>query len=183
MITNLPVIEPRQFKFRRAFTLVEVVIASSIALTLAGVVYNLLFSTLNADKVSERFTNSVFEARKLVLRISQEMISARDLVYPVVSEQNRIYSSDFIVFKDSFNIITVIYYDTSQKEVRMLKVNINQDTGAMSLGLDPKALGHNIDGLRFSCDGQSPEHIQFRVFSRFDEQEYHLVGGIRMLNS
>jgi competence protein ComGC len=193
MITSLPAIVPKLFKKincclpehknrSAGFTLVEIVVATAVSIVLMGVVYNLLFSTLNADKVSEEFTNSVFEARRVVLRISQEMLSARDLIYPSVTSRDRVYSSDFIVFKDAMNLIKAVYYDTVKQEVKLFSVKIDKDTGKLLLESDPKALGRNISGIRFTCDGAHPEHIQFRIYSRSGEQEYHLVSGVRMLN-
>lgn len=194
MITSLPATVPKPFKkihrclpenkpHSAGFTLVEIVVASAISVVLLGVVYNLLFSTLNADKVSEEFTNSVFEARRVVLRVSQEMLSARDLIYPVITNQDRVYSSDFIIFKDAMNLIKAVYYDTVKQEVKLFAVKIDKETGKLLLEAEPKPLGRNISGIRFTCDGAHPEHIQFRIYSRSGKQEYHLVSGVRMLNS
>ena len=180
------------FRYKqRAFTLLEVVVASTIALTIFTVVYHLFFSTLNADKVNENFTSSLMNARKALVRVQRELREARDLVYPSTVSPKKTQSSSFIVYKDKIGLLKIIEFDKVGGLLRLFTVDVRGDeakllegslegdlAGEMNLNDSKKILASGVTNISFSYHSHQPGNIQIRVESK----PYSLIGGVTLLN-
>ncbi|MCO4782435.1 MAG: type II secretion system protein [Candidatus Cloacimonetes bacterium] len=161
-------------KVKKAFTLLEVIIASSISITMFAIVYNMFFSTLKQDKVSEEYNKNIFQSRVVLLRIQRELRDARDLIHPTLATNQTIVSSKYIVYKDKLNKIKTIYLDTKSKEVKSFEIKLPD--GDIVSG--KKSLGKSIESLVFTYDIKSSSGLQFRVGTK----GFQLLGAVRLLN-
>lgn len=159
---------------KKAFTLIEVIIASSISITMFAIVYNMFFSTLKQDKVSEEYNRNIFQSRVVLLKIQKELRDARDLIHPTLATNQTIVSSKYIVFKDKLNKVKTIYLDSQSQEVKCFEVKLPEG----DIISDKKSLGKSIESLIFTYDIKSASGLQFRVGTK----GFQLVGAVRLLN-
>ncbi|MCJ8345013.1 prepilin-type N-terminal cleavage/methylation domain-containing protein [bacterium] len=166
-------IQPKTFG-SKAFTLIEVLIAVSVSTLLFALVYNLLFSTINHDKVSERYNQNIFQSRIVLLKIQRELRDCRDLIHPKLTAAQTLISSKYIVYKDRLNKIKTIYLDLESQEVKIFEIQLPEG----SYIPNKKVLGKSIESLVFTYDIKSSSSLQFRIGTK----DFQLVGAVRLLN-
>ncbi|PCJ20110.1 MAG: hypothetical protein COB02_05790 [Candidatus Cloacimonadota bacterium] len=158
----------------KAFTMIELLIASSVSVIMFAMVYKMLFSTINHNKVSEKYNQNIFQSRLVLLKIQRELRDSRDLIHPKLTSNQSIVSSRYIVYKDRFNKIKTIYLDQTSKEVKSFEIKLPEGT----LIPDKKVYGKFIDSLIFTYDIKSASSLQFRIGTN----SFQLVGAVRLLN-
>ena len=177
---------------RRGFTIIEVFVASVLAASLLGVVYNLMTWSYGTNKVNEEYTESILEARKILIKIQRELREARDLVYPSNITTNEITSTQSLVYKDRNGVLKIINFDKQTNEIKLYSLPI-RDSGDIfisngSLETDLLGefrnnaskfiLGKNVDKILFTYRKRHPGVLQLRL----QFKKYNLVNSLRLLN-
>ena len=181
---------PGNNKRLHGFTLMEILVASSLAIILFQGVYQAFFSTLNREKVNQEFTQSLLEARVLLLKLEREFSESRSVIYPILDEPATLVSSSFIVYKDRFGLLKTIYHEPETETVHLLTFDI-RDGGALVEGSlepgpggvlapnkKPHVLGSKVQDLRFTLNLDQGGTLQFRIKTG----DYSLIGGTSLLN-
>lgn len=173
-------------------TLVEILISSLIALTIFGVIYNLFFWSLKSDKVTEEFTDSMLEARLVMLKINSELREARELIYPSSLIPSDFVTTNSIVFKDRNGIIKLISYDETIKELHLHSLKLTQEgkfevlKGSISndqrgqLIHDERqyVVGSKVESISYTYHSSKPNVLQFRI----KINSFSLINSVRLLN-
>jgi hypothetical protein len=172
------------------FTIVEIIIASSLALVLFQGVYHVFFSTLNREKVNEEFTESLLQARIVLLKLERELSESRSIIYPILEDSTDLVSSDFIVYKDRLGLLKTIYHDSTHQKVHLLTFDIRASGALVEGSLVPDSsgsleqnkkqftLGSQVKDLRFTLNIEQGKTVQFRIKTG----DYSLIGGTSLLN-
>ena len=177
---------------RKAFTVVEVIVATVIATSLIGVIYNLVFWSFGTNRINEEYTESILEARKILIKIKKELRESRDLIFPSTITMNEITSTQAIVFKDRNGVLKIINYDKQNSQLKLYSIPIDEagkmviSNGSFEYDLrgnfkqneSKHILGKNIKKVQFTYRKKHPRVLQFRI----QINKYNLVNSLRLLN-
>tara|TARA_B100001121_G_scaffold153553_1_gene134222 strand:+ start:274 stop:834 length:561 start_codon:yes stop_codon:yes gene_type:complete len=176
----------------KAFTFVEIIIASVISISLAGFIYNVMSWSIGRDKISSHYTESVLEARKILIKIQKELREARDLIYPSTIMTNEMVSTQSLIYKDRNGILKIINFDKQTSQINLYSLPINNSgqisivNGSIDSTLEGKLkhetskfiLGSNVNEVHFTYRKNKPGVLQFRL----KVNSYNLINALRLLN-
>jgi hypothetical protein len=171
------------------FTFVEIMVASVIAFVLFQAVYQLFFSTLNSNKVHDEYTSKLMACRVVLMQVQRLTVDARAILHPIPSMTVGTTSSNTLVFRDSIGLVKTLSFSKETGELKMHTLDLQ--TGTMVPGsLDPdlggtlqpnprrSILGKGLKEVVFTVDSMSMDTLQYRIMI----DDFHLVGGVRLLN-
>ena len=176
----------------KAFTVVEVLVASVIAASLIGTVYNLMSWSFGTNKVNEEYTDSILEARKILIKIQKELREARDLIYPSNITTKEITSTQSLVYKDRNGVLKIINFEKVSGQIKLYSIPINESgdmtiskgsfehnlEGVFHYNKSKFIIGNDVKNLQFTYRKRHPKVLQFRL----QLKKYNLVNSLRLLN-
>ncbi len=176
----------------RAFSVVEVMVATVIAASLVGVVYNLMSWSFGTNKVNQQYTDSILEARMVLLKIQKELREAKDLIYPSTITNTEIISTQSLIYKDRNGLLKIINYDKQNSQLKLYSIPIDSSgnmeiskgsfesniNGTFKNNESKYILGSNVKNIQFTYRKRYPKVLQFRI----QINKYNLVNALRLLN-
>jgi type II secretory pathway pseudopilin PulG len=172
---------PIRTNSKRAFTLVEIMVAASL-LMLVGTGAMRIFSS--AGKAQQQYSQQVIlqmESRKAFDSLLYQLREGVSIVRPVLGE-----TQDFLVFKDLLNQITLVYLEPNHQMAKELNRKVYKLVAYQAAypGFAAEArqtvIMDSVRRIRFSC--LSPSSIQVNATIISSRGEYQFIANVGLLN-
>jgi prepilin-type N-terminal cleavage/methylation domain-containing protein len=133
------------------FTLIEVLIATSVVVLIGVVVGNWFFMQRKFQKRIVSLAEAQENIRRANWRMIQELKTSRTIIYPRINEDKSIRSDSKVVFKNFNGDIVCYYHENETGNIR--RCLIPNGTGSPQLTKAP--IGKNFDRVIFTAQDDS----------------------------